>query len=97
MVGIRKTHTAQFKAKVALAAVKEQKTTNELTAEYGIHTTQVNQWKKQALEAISQAFLSKKDKVQTPDHQQLIDELYKQIGVLTVEKEWLKKSLNALS
>ena len=94
MTGVRKTHTAQFKAKVALAAVKEQKTTNELTAEFGIHATQLNLWKKQGLAAISTAFVTKKDKVQK-ENQVLIDELYKQIGQLTVEKEWLKKSLNA--
>jgi transposase len=92
MTGVRKNHTAQFKAKVALAAVKEQKTINELTSEFGIHATQLNLWKKQALEAVSNAFLTKKDKSQSNEH--LIDELYKQIGQLTVEKEWLKKSLN---
>lgn len=96
MTGVRKTHTAQFKAKVALAAIKEQKTTNELTAEYGIHASQLNNWKKQALMAIPGAFTTKKDKAQA-DQQMLIDELYKQIGQLTVERDWLKKNLGLLS
>jgi transposase len=92
MAGVRKTHNAQFKAKVALAAIKEQKTSNELTAEYGIHASQLNNWKKQALDAIPEAFSSKKGKAQD-SHQALIDELYQQIGRLTVERDWLKKSL----
>jgi transposase len=93
MAGIRKTHTVQFKTKVAIEAIKEHKTINELTVEHGIHASQLSSWKKQALEIIPQAFSSKKDKSQT-DQQTLIEQLYQQIGQLTVECEFLKKSLN---
>jgi transposase len=87
----RKVHTVQFKAKVALDAIREQKTINALTTEYGIHATQINTWKKQALSAITDAFSIKRDKKQQ-DQQGLIDELHRQIGELTAERNWLKKS-----
>lgn len=93
MAGVRKTHSAQFKTKVAVEAIKEHKTINELTAEYGIHASQLSSWKKQALEIIPQAFAGKKDRQQV-DQQTLIEQLYQQIGQLTVECEFLKKSLN---
>ena len=93
MAGVRKTHSAQFKTKVAIEAIKEHKTINELTAEYGIHASQLSSWKKQALEIIPQAFAGKKDK-QEADLQVLIERLYQQIGQLTVECEFLKKSLS---
>lgn len=92
MAGVRKTHSAQFKTKVAIEAIKEHKTINELTTEYGIHASQLSSWKKQALEIIPEAFASKKDTSQT-DQQALIERLYQQIGQLTVECEFLKKSL----
>lgn len=92
MAGVRKTHSVQFKTKVAIEAIKEHKTINELTTEYGIHSSQLSSWKKQALEIIPQAFAGKKDK-QPADQQTLIEQLYQQIGQLTVECEFLKKSL----
>jgi transposase len=92
----RKSHTAQFKAKVALDAIREQKTINALTTEYGIHATQINTWKKQALSAITDAFSTKKDK-NKQDPQGLIDELHRQIGELTAERNWLKKSASISS
>ena len=52
MGNVRKRHTAEFKVKVALEAIRQRKTTNELTTEYGVHATQVSTWKKQALAAI---------------------------------------------
>ena len=87
----RKSHTAQFKAKVALEAIREQKTINALTTEYSIHATQINTWKKLALSAITEVFSTKKDKKQQ-DQQGVIDELHRQIGELTAERNWLKKS-----
>ena len=93
MAGVRKTHSVQFKTKVAIEAIKEHKTINELTTEYGIHSSQLSSWKKQALEIIPQAFAGKKTK-QPADQQTLIEQLYQQIGQLTVECEFLKKSLS---
>jgi transposase-like protein len=57
----RKNHTKSFKVKVALAAIKSQKTTNEIASEFGVHVSQVNRWKKKALDAFPEAFGSKKD------------------------------------
>lgn len=60
MANVRKKHTAEFKTKVALEAIRQQKTINEITAEYGVHATQVNSWRKHALARISGAFSSAK-------------------------------------
>ena len=90
MATVRKNHTKEFKTKVALEAIRQQKTLNELTSEYGIHATQINQWKKQALAVIPEAFSGKKEKAQdTQQHD--IDELHRQIGRLIAERDWLKK------
>ena len=85
----RKSHTAAFKAQVALAAVKGDKTVNELAAQFGVHPTPIHGWKKQLLagaEAVfaggAQAALPGDDK--TP-------ELFEQIGRLKVELDWVKK------
>lgn len=90
MANVRKRHTVEFKAKVAIEAIRQQKTANELTAEYGIHATQINTWKKQALAAIPEAFSGKRLK-ERESQQGEIDELHRQIGQLIAEREWLKK------
>ena len=87
----RKKHSTQTKVKVVLEALKGEKTTAEITAKYGIHSTQINNWKKAAIEMIPEAFSSHR-KRQEDDQQALIDELYKQIGQLKVENEFLKKT-----
>jgi len=89
---IRKRHTQQIKIKVALDASKGQKTTAEITAKYGVHATQINTWKRQALEIMPEAFSSKRKRSEEK-RQNLVDELYKQIGQLTVERDWLKKNV----
>lgn len=89
---IRKRHTQQIKMKVALEAIKGQKTTAEITVKYGVHATQINTWKRQALEIMPEAFSSKK-KRSDAEQQNLVDELYKQIGQLSVERDWLKKNV----
>jgi len=88
----RKKHSTQTKVKVVLEVLKGEKTTAEITAKYGIHATQINNWKKAVLEVIPEAF-SNKRKQQDNDQQALIDELYKQIGQLKVENDFLKKNL----
>lgn len=89
---IRKRHTQQIKMGVALEAIKGQKTTAEITAKYGVHAIQINTWKKQALEIMPEAFSSKRKRSEEK-RQNLVDELYKQIGQLTVERDWLKKNV----
>ena len=91
MARIRKTHTLNTKVKVALEAIKGEKTTSEITSQYGIHISQINNWKKQAIEQIPNAF-SRKRKRQKEDQQKLVDELYRQIGQLKVENDFLKKN-----
>jgi len=88
----RKKHSTQTKVKVVLEVLKGEKTTAEITAKYGIHATQINNWRKAVLEVIPEAF-SNKRKQQDSDQQALIDELYKQIGQLKVENDFLKKNL----
>jgi len=92
MATVRQKHPAEFKAKVAVEAIRQQKTTHELTAEYGIHATPINAWKKLALAAIPAAFSSQREK--GPESQQTeIDELHRQIGQLVAERDWLKKKV----
>jgi transposase len=88
----RKRHGTQTKVKVALEALKGQQTTAEITARYGVHATQINQWKKAALAIIPEAFTGKRKRADD-DQQALIDELYKHIGQLNVENAFLKKRL----
>lgn len=88
----RKKHSTQTKVKVVLEALKGEITTAQLTAKYGIHSTQINNWKKAALAIIPEAFSNHRQS-QDKDQQALIDELYKQIGQLKVENEFLKKTV----
>lgn len=86
----RKQHSAEFKAKVALDALKGLKTANELASEHGVHPTQINQWKKQAQEGLATVFSSGRSR-QEKSQDDLTASLYQQIGQLTVEVDWLKK------
>lgn len=90
MASVRKRHTPEFKVKIAIEAIQQRKTTNELTAEYGVHTTQINTWKNLALAVLPEAFTSRKEKRQE-SQQAEIDELHRQIGQLIAERDWLKK------
>lgn len=88
---VRKRHSAAFKAKVALEAAKEIKTLSELASQYEVHPVQISQWKKQLLESIAGVFSTQKKNI---DFTKKFDELYRQIGEVTVERDWLKKKLN---
>ena len=89
---VRRNHPAAFKAKVALEALREQKTIAELSNLYGIHSTQITKWKRQALDILSGGF-SEKQKQKEQDDRSLIQELYQQIGRLKVEVDFLKKKM----
>lgn len=86
----RRRHSAEFKAKVALEALRGELTANEIASRYEVHPTQIAKWKKQAIEQIKEGFTGKREK-QGQDHEALQDELYNQIGRLKVELDWLKK------
>ncbi len=89
---IRRNHPAAFKAKVALEALKEQKTIAELSSLYGVHSTQITKWKRQALDILSSGF-SETQKQKEHDDRSLVQELYQQIGRLKVEVDFLKKKM----
>jgi putative transposase len=92
----RKRYSADLKAKIALEAIKGLKTINEIAGETGVHPTQITLWKKQALEALPEAFATKRGQRQKPQ-ETLIAELYQQIGQLKVELDWLKKKSGVLA
>lgn len=93
MINKRTRHSAEFKAKVALEATKDINTLNELATQYGVHPAQISQWKKQLLEGLSSIFSTQKKKT---DETQQLDNLYRQIGEVTVQRDWLKKKLTSL-
>ena len=92
MSRIRKRFSKEFKAKVALEAIKGLKTSAEISSEYAVHPTQIAQWKKELCEGLPEIFAGKKS-AQEKDKDLLIEELYKQIGQTQVEIAWLKKKL----
>ncbi|MEW6609898.1 MAG: IS3 family transposase [bacterium] len=87
---MRKSFSPEFMAKVALAAIKEEMTMAELSSKYEVHRTQISNWRKHVLEGVVDIFKGKKDKA-NKEKEKLVDELYRQIGQLRVENEWLKK------
>jgi transposase len=86
----KKKFTADFKSKVAIEAIKSHKTINELASEYDVHPTQIQSWKKQALDGCNALFSGKKEKTDSSIMEER-DRLYAQVGRLAVELEWLKK------
>jgi transposase-like protein len=92
----RKRHTAEFKAKVALEALREQKTSNQIASEYEVHATQISQWKRQALDHLAVAFSAGGVASVTREDEALTERLYSQIGQLKVELDWLKKKSASL-
>src|SRR4051794_26511623 len=89
MAGKRKSHSAAFKAQVALAAVKGDKTINELASQYGVHPTLIHAWKKQLLAGAEAVFASGVKTTGPPEDKTA--ELFEQIGRLKVELDWVKK------
>ncbi len=86
----RRVYKSEFKAKVALEAVRGRMTINEIAKEYEVHPNQISQWKRQFLESMAGIFDNTKAGTRQPD-EELTSQLYEQIGRLKVELDWLKK------
>jgi len=95
MVIMRRQHDAAFKAKVAFEAAKGEKTLTQIASEYSVHPNQIRQWRRQLLETLPDLF-SDRRKREEKNRDELEDELYRQIGQLKVELEWLKKKSQLL-
>jgi transposase len=95
MAGKRKSHSAAFKAQVALAALKGDRTVNELASRYGVHPTLIHGWKRQLL-AGAEALFSSGAKAAAHDAAAEKAELFEQIGRLKMELEWLNKKVGPL-
>jgi len=91
----RKQYEASFKAKVALEAVKGEKTIAQLAGEFGVHPNQIGRWKTELLENLPGLF-SDRRKHADKDREETEAELYRQIGQLKVELDWLKKKSEKL-
>ena len=91
VAGKRKNYSAEFKAKVALEAIRGEVTVAELVAKHGVHQTVVNTWKRQALEGMAGIF-SGKAEVNAAEKDSQIEKLHTKIGQLVVERDFLAKA-----
>lgn len=87
----RKRYSAEFKAKVALDAIKGEETLAELATKYSLHPNMITNWKRQAIENMAESFSSKTDRSKELDEAQLKD-LHAKIGQLTIERDFLAKT-----
>ena len=91
----RKSHSAAFKAQMALAAVKGDKTISELASLHSVHPTMIHAWKKQLLDGAEELFQSGA-RTSSAEHEAVQAQLYEQIGRLKIELDWLKKKAASL-
>ena len=94
---IKRQHSAEFKRKVALEIIKGEETMSVICSKYQIHPTQARKWKEKALTALEHSFDSDSVDNRVKEKEKLIDELYRQIGQLKVELDWLKKKIGLFS
>lgn len=91
MTGQRKRYSAEFKARVALEAIRGEMTVAQLAAKHGVHQTMINAWKRQAIEGMSGVF-SGKAEVAEESHRGEIEKLHAKIGQLVVERDFLRRA-----
>ena len=87
----RKRYSAEFKARVALEALKGESTVQELASRFGVHPNMIAQWKRQAIEGMADSFRSKSERSDALGEEQ-VKELHAKIGQLTVERDFLAKA-----
>ncbi len=90
----KKKYNAAFKTKVAIAAIKGEETTSQIASRFGIHPSQVRLWKRQFLDNASAVFEKSQKKEKKLEKQ--VQELYRQIGQLTVERDFLARKSGLL-
>jgi transposase-like protein len=87
---MRRRYDANFKARVALEAIRGERTLAEIASAYGVHPNQISKWKKQVFVELPKIFSGRYEKNETQG-KELLNQLYQQIGQLKVELDWLKK------
>ena len=88
----RRRFTAEFKARVALAALRGDKTIQEIAIRHKVHPNQVSSWKRQAMDGLGAVFSNGRDKARV-DHEDEVHDLHAKIGRLTVERDFLARGL----
>lgn len=90
---MKKTYTSDFKAKIVIEALRGERPINEIASENGVHPILITRWKGEAISSLAQVFENNNSKTNKiiKDYEVKIDELYKQIGKLTTQNEWMKK------
>ena len=88
----RRKHSPSFKARVALESIKGEETVAQLASRFDIHSSQVHKWKKELTDGATGIFGNSHDQ-KKPDNQQLVAQLYQQIGQLKVERDFLENTL----
>ena len=86
-----KNYTPAFKLRVALEAVKNEKTINQIASDFTVSPSQVSEWKKQLMESGEQLFQNKRQQKSAPEAHEDVSLLQQQVGRLTVQLDWLKK------
>jgi transposase-like protein len=92
----RKQYDGIFKARIVLEALRERKTIAELASHYSVHPNVITKWKRHAVSNLAELFSEKRDR-DRQDQEALLSELYRQIGQLTMELDWMKKKSGLLS
>lgn len=93
---MRKNYSSEFKAKLVLEVLRGERTLSEIASENQVHPNMLTRWKTEAVKNFSQLFEKEasKTKQMKKQYEDKIDELYKQIGKLTTQNEWMKKKSN---